>query len=92
MKDEISSSLNPGLHILVTIAEHVCDYVPKRVLKLLKYRLQIFLAKDHYLKSLQLYGDQFIPGQLKKTCSPTCSSDPYDLYGYQALKLLIFWG
>ena len=66
MKDEISSSLNPGLHILVTIAERVCDYVPKRVLKLLKYLLQIFLAKDHYLKSLQLYGDQFIPGQLKK--------------------------
>ena len=56
MKDEISSSLNHGLHIVVTIAEHVCDYVPKSVLKLLKHRLE----------SLQLYGDQFIPGQLKK--------------------------
>ena len=62
MKDEISSSLNTGLHILVTITEHVCDCV----LKLLKYRLQIFLAKDYYLESLQLYGDQIISGQLKK--------------------------
>ena len=69
MKDEISSSLNPGLQIDLTIAEHVCDYVPKRVLKLLKYRLQIFLVKDHYLESLQLYEDQFIPGQLgKRVC------------------------
>ena len=66
MKDEISSLFNPGLHVVVTIAEHVCDYVSKRVLKLLKYQLQIFLVKDHYLESLQLYGDQFIPGQLKK--------------------------
>ena len=66
MKDEISSSLNPGLHIVVTIAEHVCNSVPKRVLKLLKYRLQIFLVKDHYLGSLQLYRDQAIPGQLNK--------------------------
>ena len=40
--------------------------VPKRALKLLEYRLQTFLAKDHYFESLQLYGDQIIPGQLKK--------------------------
>ena len=66
MKDEISSSLNPGLQVLVTIAEHVCDYVPKRALKLFNYQLQIILAKDHYMESLQLYGDQVIPGQLKE--------------------------
>ena len=66
MKNEISSLLNPGLHVVVPIAEHVCDYDPKRILKLLKYRLQIYLVKDHYLESLQLYGDQVIPGQLKK--------------------------
>ena len=28
-------SLKPGLHIVVTIAEHACDHVLKRVLKLL---------------------------------------------------------
>ena len=66
MKDEVSSSLNLGLHVIVTIAEHVCDHFPKRVLKLINYRLQIFLAKDHYLEALQLYGDQVIPGQLKE--------------------------
>ena len=66
MEDEISSSLYPGLYILIRIPEHVCDYVPKRALKVLEYRLQIFLAKDHYLESLQLYGGQVIPGQPKK--------------------------
>ena len=52
--------------MVVTIAEHDCDYVLKRVLKLLTYRLQIFLVKDHYMQSLQLYGDQAIPEQPKK--------------------------
>ena len=66
MKDEISSTFNPGLHIVVTIVEHVCECVQKKVLKLLRYRLEIFPVKDHYLESLQLYGEQFIPGQLKK--------------------------
>ena len=40
-----------GLHIVVTIAEHVCDYVPKRILKLSQYPLQIFHVKGHYLES-----------------------------------------
>ena len=63
MNDE---PLNSGLRILVTIAEHASDYVPERAFKLFEYRLQIFLAKDHCLESLQLYGDQVIPGQLRK--------------------------
>ena len=52
--------LKPGLHldIVITIAEHACDHVLKRVLKLSAYRLQIFLVKDH--------EDQDIPGKLKK--------------------------
>ena len=58
--------LKPGLHIVVTIPEHVCDYVQKEFLKLSKYRLQIFLVKDHCLESLQLYGDKAVPGQLEK--------------------------
>ena len=66
MNDGIISSLNPGLHMVVTITEHVCHYVTKWVLKLLKYQLHICLVKDHYLESLQLYQDQLIPEQLKK--------------------------
>ena len=44
-------NLKPGLHIVVTIAEHACDHVLKKVLKLLIYRLQIFLVKYEYLRS-----------------------------------------
>ena len=43
------------------IAENVCDYVPKRNLK-----LSIYLVKDPYLRSLELYGNQAIPEQLKE--------------------------
>ena len=58
----------PGFHLdkVVTIAEHACDYVPKRALKLSAYRLQIFLVKYEYLRSLQLCEDQGIRGKLKK--------------------------
>ena len=59
MKDEVSSSFNSHFHIVVTIAEHICDYVLKRVLKLSDYRLQIFLVKNYYLESLQLYETKF---------------------------------
>ena len=41
--------LKPGLHRVVKIAEHVCDDASKRILKLSKYRLQLFLVKDRYL-------------------------------------------
>ena len=45
-------SVKPDLHIVVTIAQHACDRVLRRVLKLSTYRLQIFLVKyescDHY--------------------------------------------
>ena len=37
-----------------------------RVLNLPAYRLQIFLMKDEYLRSLQLCEDQGIHGKLKK--------------------------
>ena len=30
------SSVKPGFHIVITIAEHACGHVLKRVLKLLK--------------------------------------------------------
>ena len=58
--------LKPGLPIVETIPEHACDHVLKRVLKLLIYRLKIFLAnvKYEYLRSLQLCEeDQGIPGK-----------------------------
>ena len=58
--------VKPGLHIVATIAEHACDHVLKRVLKLLIYRSQTFLVKCKRLRSLQLCEDQGIPGKLKK--------------------------
>ena len=58
--------LKPGLHIVETIAEQACDHVLKRVLKLLIYRLETFVVNYKYLLSLQLCGDQGIPGKLKK--------------------------
>ena len=63
--------------------KHVCDYFSKRILRLSIYRLQIFLVKNQYLRSLQRYGDKPSPGYLK-ICSQACACDPYDLYGDQA--------
>ena len=50
---KLSTRLKPGLHIVVTVAEHACDHVLKRVLKPSTHRLQIFLVKYEYLRSLQ---------------------------------------
>ena len=41
--------VKPGLHIVVTITEHVCDDASKGILKLSAYRLQIFLVEEQYL-------------------------------------------
>ena len=57
--------VKPSLHIVVTIAEQAYDHVLKRVLKLSAYRLQIFLVKYEYLRSLQLCEDQGILLKLK---------------------------
>ena len=57
--------LKPGSHlgIIITIAEHACRHVLKRVLKLSAYRFQIFFVKYEYLRSLKLltkaYGESF---------------------------------
>ena len=58
--------VKPGLHIVVTVTEHVCDHVLKRVLKLSSYRLQIFVVKYLFLQSLQLCEYRGICGKLKK--------------------------
>ena len=58
-----------GLHIVVAIAQHDCDRVLNSVLKLSAYRLQIFLVKYEYLRSLQLCEDQGIHGNLR---TPVC--------------------
>ena len=50
----------------MTIAKHACDHVLKRVLKQSAYRLQIFLVKYEYLRSLQLCEDQGIRRKLKR--------------------------
>ena len=42
-------NVKPGLHIVVTIAEHASDDAPKRTLKLSTHRMQIFLLKYEYL-------------------------------------------
>ena len=72
-----------GLHIVVTIAEHACDHVLKRVLKLLIYRVQYVLWNmntcDHYnYVKTNAYLESL------KTCSQPCACDPYDLYEDQA--------
>ena len=61
-----NNTLKPGLHIVVRVAERACDNASKRVLKPSTYRLQIFLVKDQYLRSLLPHGDQAIAGQLEK--------------------------
>ena len=79
------SSVKPGFHMVITIAGHACDHVLKRVLKLLMYRLQIYLVKHEYLRSLQLCEEQGIPGKLKKhVCNHVLAIDPHDSYGDQA--------
>ena len=60
------SSLKPCLHIVVRVAEHACDDASKRILKPSTYRLQIFLVRNQYLRSLLPHGDQAIAGQLEK--------------------------
>ena len=62
--------VKPDLHIVVTIAQHACDRVLKRIIKLSTYRLQIFLVKYEYLRSLQLYEDKAYVESLSK---PVCN-------------------
>ena len=59
-------AFKPGLHIVVTIAELASDYVLKRILKLSTHRLEIFLVKHEYVRSLQLCEDQGIREKLEK--------------------------
>ena len=54
---------------VVTIAKHAYGHVLKRVLKQSAYRLQIFLVKYEYLRSLQLCEDQGIRRKLKRNVS-----------------------
>ena len=74
-------SVEPDLHIVVTIAQHACDRVLKGVLKLSTYQLEIYLVKYECLRSLQLCDDQGICGKLK---SKHVLADLYDLSGDQA--------
>ena len=57
--------VKPGLPIVVTTAEHACDHVLTKALKLSTYRLLIFLVKYESLRSLQLCEDQGIHGKLE---------------------------
>ena len=61
--------LKPGLHKVVTIAGRVA---PKRILRLSIHRLQIFLVKYEYLRSVQLCGDQGISAKLKNVFGTIC--------------------
>ena len=71
-------------HLKAGVAEHACDDASKRILKPSTYRLQIFLVKDQYLRSLLPHGDQIISGQLEKHVLKPYACDPYDLYGDHA--------
>ena len=74
-----------GLHIVATVAENVCNYVPMRILKLPKYLLKVSVVNNQYSRPLQQDRGHAILGQLKKTSSQTCACDLHDLYGDQAL-------
>ena len=60
-----TASVKLGLQV-VTIAEHACDHVLNRFLKLSACQFQILLVKYEYLRSIQLCEDQGILGKLKK--------------------------
>ena len=63
--NERKSALKPGLHMVLTIAEHASDVATKRILRLSIHRLQTFLAKYEYMQSSQLCEDQGIREKLK---------------------------
>ena len=48
-REHVKPDVKAGFHIIVTIAENVCEDAEKRILKLLTHRLQVFLVKDQYL-------------------------------------------
>ena len=60
------ATFKPGFHIVVRVVERACDDASKRILKPSTYRLQIFLVRDQYLRSLLPHGDQDIAGQFEK--------------------------
>ena len=70
--------------VVVRVAEHACDDPSKRILKPSTYRLQMFIVRDQYLRSLLAHGDQIIAGQLEKHVLKPIAADPYDLCGDQA--------
>ena len=68
--------LKPSLHMVVTIAEHVCDDAVKSIQKLSAYRWQISLVKDQYLRPFnnmetKPYLDSF------KECDGKDETKPY---------------
>ena len=52
--------------MVVRVEEDACDNASKRILEPSAYRLQIFLVRDQYLRSLLPHGEQTIAGQLEK--------------------------
>ena len=64
--------VKPGLHIVVTITEHASNVAPIRILKLSIYRLQIFVVKYEYLRSLQQCEDQGIREKFKNVLATMC--------------------
>ena len=59
--------VKPDLRVIVTIAQHACNRILKRGLKLLTYRLQICLVKYEYLRSLNCVKTKaYVRGKLKK--------------------------
>ena len=61
-----AGALNRGNTVVVTITEDASNVAPKRILRLSIHRLQIFLVKYEYLRSLQLCEDQGISEKIKK--------------------------
>ena len=74
---------------VMTIAKHACDHVLKKVLKQSAYRLQIFLVKYEYLRSLQLCEDQGTGRKLKRNMPANMCLRFLQLIPDQALKKCI---
>ena len=68
-------NVKPGLHIVVTVAEHACNDASKRILKLSIYPLQIFLENSNSCDHRNKMGTKPYLDILK-TCSQTSACDP----------------
>ena len=52
MDFQVEQLLKPGFRIIITFAEHVCDHVPKKILQLATYGLQVFFCEGLFFSMI----------------------------------------